>query len=116
MCQNILFLHHLNPPRLCVAAQKAGCARAALDVKFEGRETGGSSVLRPLQAPLKFTVRGRRETVRLKISGAQFEAPPPSGRPTKQLVTWHFHPVLPFVLGVLQTANSPPQALIYHRL
>lgn len=61
-------------------------------------------------------MRGRRETVRLKISGGQFEAPPPGPRPAKQLVTWHFHPVLPFVLGVLQTANSPTQAVIYHRM
>lgn len=96
------------------------CASPFLDAcLFQYDDKLVSPVTRPRalsEAPLKFTVRGRRETVRLKISGAQFEAPPPSGRPTKQLVTWHFHPVLPFVLGVLQTANSPPQALIYHRL
>ena len=32
-----------------------------------------------------------------------------------QLVTWHFHPVLPFVMGVLQTTQQAPQVVIYHR-
>jgi hypothetical protein len=70
----------------------------------------------PVQVPLKFLMRGRREVVCLKIGGGQFEAPPPGPRPTKQLVTWHLHPVVPFVLGVLQKANAPTQAIIYHRL
>ena len=69
-----------------------------------------------VQVPLKFLMRGRREVVCLKIGGGQFEAPPPGPRPTKQLVTWHLHPVLPFVLGVLQKANAPTQAIIYHHI
>ena len=68
------------------------------------------------QVPLKFLMRGRREVVCLKIGGGQFEAPPPGPRPTKQLVTWHLHPVLPFVLGVLQKANAPTQAIIYQHM
>lgn len=69
-----------------------------------------------VQVPLKFLMRGRREVVCLKIGGGQFEAPPPGPRPTKQLVTWHLHPVLPFVLGVLQKANARTQAIIYHHI
>ncbi len=117
---------------LWLVRQWLGCATRRLSlVSSSGKNSRNASASRitnvvldqvlqffvlPPQVPLKFSSRGRRETVRLKISGSVFESPAPSARPQKQLVTWHFHPVLPFVLGVLQTSNAAPQAVIYHRL
>jgi hypothetical protein len=37
------------------------------------------------------------------------------GRPVKQLVGYHFHPVQPLVLCELHTALQPPQLTIYYR-
>lgn len=62
----------------------------------------------------KFMWRGPRESIRFKISHC-WDLHDTGPRAPKQQVTWHFHPVVPFVFGVLQTQGQPTQAAIYHR-
>lgn len=78
-----------------------------------------SSLIRPRtfsDHPIKFAARANPERLRFQLHPGSFQAGPMPTRPRKQHVTYHFHPVYPFVLGVLQTFVQPTQMIIMMRI
>lgn len=102
------------------ASAQSLCASPFLDGNlFVYDEKLISALVRPRsfsEVPIKFFGRSSPDRVRFQLHPAQFQAAPMPARPLKQLVTYHFHPVYPFVLGVLQTFVQPTQLLVYMRI
>ena len=102
------------------ASAQSLCASPFLDANlFVFDEKLISAQVRPRsfsEVPVKFAARSSPDQLRFQLHPAHFQAAPTSARPLKQLVTYHFHPVYPFVLGVLQTFVQPTQLLVYTRL
>lgn len=65
---------------------------------------------------LRFVSKQHSESAKFKIAGEPFDIPPTHGRAIKQVIHYHFHPVLPFVLSYLQTFVAGPQICIYTRI
>ena len=78
-----------------------------------------SSLVRPRtfsDHPIKFAARASPERLRFQLHPGNFQPGPMPTRPRKQHVTYHFHPVFPFVLGVLQTFVQPTQMIVMMRI
>ncbi|CAL8468423.1 g7963 [Coccomyxa elongata] len=67
------------------------------------------------EQPLKFVSRAYPAASRFKVQPLTTPPAQQPGRPLKQLVAHHFHPVLPLVVCLLHTALQPPQITIYFR-
>jgi len=65
---------------------------------------------------LRFVSKQHPESAKFKIAGEPFDIPPTHGRAIKQVIHYHFHPVLPFVMSYLQTFVAGPQICIYTRI
>jgi hypothetical protein len=102
------------------ASAQSLCSSPYLDAHlFQYDEKLISSLVRPRNfndQPIKFAARASPERLRFQLHPANFQAGPTPARPRKQTVTYHFHPVYPFVLGVLQTLMQPTQMIIMTRI
>ena len=65
---------------------------------------------------LRFVSKQHPEQAKFKIAGDAFDIPANHGRAIKQIIHYHFHSVLPFVMLYLQTFVAGPQICIYTRL
>ncbi len=78
-----------------------------------------SAIVRPRvygDSILRFVSKQHPESAKFKIAGEPFDIPPTHGRAIKQVIHYHFHPVLPFVMSYLQTFVAGPQICIYTRI
>jgi De-etiolated protein 1 Det1 len=104
-----------------LVAPQSLCASPMLDARlFQYDEKLVSTVVRARSfsdAPIKIASRSHPRRLRFVLHPDHFEPQAQSvRRPVKPQVTYHFHPVQPFVMAVLQTFVHPPQITIYTRM
>ncbi|KAL3136500.1 hypothetical protein ABBQ38_005752 [Trebouxia sp. C0009 RCD-2024] len=96
------------------------CASPYLDGNlFHFDEKHISAFVRPRMFSdnvLRFVSKQHPDRVKFKIAGDQFAIPPPHRQGIKQIINYHFHPTLPFVMSYLQTFVAGPQICIHTRL
>ena len=78
-----------------------------------------SALIRPrvygADSILRFTPRDRPIKAAFKMHRDCLDVPVTQGRPVKQIIHYHFHPVLPFAMVYLLTFIAGPQICIYTR-
>ena len=96
------------------------CASPYLDGHlFHFDEKHISAAVRPRvfsDIVLRFVSKQYPDKVKFKIAGDQFAIPPTHRQGIKQIINYHFHPMLPFVMSYLQTFVAGPQICIHTRV